>query len=147
MEVNKNAPVFAAGEIEVSADIEIVWAVMADIDRWPAWNPDIKSAHLEKELAPGSKFRWKAGPGTIVSVLQEVERPKAIGWTGNTFGVKAVHFWRLEPKVGKTVVKTEESWDGMLALIFRGTMQKMLQRSIDSGLKSLKAEAERRSRL
>ena len=29
----------ATGEIEVAAYPEIVWDVMAGIDRWPAWNP------------------------------------------------------------------------------------------------------------
>ena len=51
MDVNKVAPVVAAGEIEVAADPEIVWDVMAGIDRWPAWNPDAKSAHLEGVLS------------------------------------------------------------------------------------------------
>lgn len=145
MDVNKNAPVIAKGEIEVASDPEIVWAVMADIDRWPAWNPDVKSSSLEGELTEGTTFRWKAGLGTIVSTLQQVEPPRIIGWTGNTLGIKAVHVWRLEPKGERTVVKTEESWEGVLPRIFRKTMQKMLQKAIDSGLRSLKAEAERRS--
>ena len=57
MDINKSAPVVAAGEIEVAADPEIVWDVMAGIDRWPAWNPDVKSASLKEKLAPGSKLR------------------------------------------------------------------------------------------
>ncbi|HSD58429.1 MAG TPA: SRPBCC family protein [Methanotrichaceae archaeon] len=147
MNINKSAPVIAAGEIEVAAYPEIVWDVMAGIDRWPAWNPDVKSAHLAGELAEGLTFRWKAGPGTISSTLQQVERPRTLAWTGNTFGIKAFHVWRLEPKDGKTIVRTEESWEGLLPRIFRGSMQKMLQRSIDAGLSYLKAEAERRSSL
>ena len=147
MEINKSATVVATGEIEVAADPEIVWEVMAGIDRWPAWNPDVKSAHLVGELADGSTFRWKAGPGTIVSTIQQVERPRTLAWTGKTFGIKAIHVWRLEPKDGKTIVRTEESWEGLLPRIFRGSMQKMLQRSIDAGLSYLKAEAERRSSL
>lgn len=147
MDINKNAPVITAGEIEIDADPDIVWDVMAGIDRWPAWNPDIKSASLESELAPGSRFRWKAGPGTISSTIQQVERLKALAWTGKTLGIKAIHVWRLEPKNGKTIVQTEESWEGLLPRIFRGRMQKMLHDSIDSGLRHLKAEAERRSYL
>ncbi len=98
MDINKSAPVVAAGEIEVAADPEIVWEMMAGIDRWPAWNPDVKSAHLAGELAGGTTFRWKAGQGTIISTLQQVERPRTLARTGNTFGIKAVHIWRLEPK-------------------------------------------------
>lgn len=147
MDINKSAPVVAAGEIEVAADPKIVWEVMAGIDRWPDWNPDVKWASSEEELAEGSKFRWKAGPGTIVSTIQQVERPRTLAWTGKTMGIKAVHVWRLEPKDGKTIVRTEESWEGLLPQIFRKSMHKMLQRSIDAGLSHLKAEAERRSSL
>jgi hypothetical protein len=58
MDVNRNAPVLAAGEIEVAADPEIVWAVIADIDRWPAWNPDVKSSSLG--VGRGISFRSNA---------------------------------------------------------------------------------------
>ncbi|MCX6668651.1 MAG: hypothetical protein NTV25_02435 [Methanothrix sp.] len=57
----------------------------------------------------------------------------------------ACYVWRLEPRDGKTVVRTEESWEGPLVRIFRGPMQKMLQRAIDAGLRHLKAEAESRA--
>lgn len=147
MEINKKAPVFAAGEIEIAASIETVWAVMADIDLWPAWNPDVKSASLEGELAKGSTFRWNAGPGTIISTLQQVERPRILAWTGKTLGIKAVHVWLLEPKGERTIVRTEESWNGTLPRIFRKAMQKTLQKTIDSGLQSLKAEAEKKAHL
>jgi len=137
--------VIASGENEVAADPEVVWDVMTAIDSWPDWNPDVKSASLEGELAPGSKFSWKAGPGTITSKIQQVERLRTLAWTGRSLGINAVHVWRLEPRDGKTVVRTEESWEGPLVRIFRGPMQKMLQRAIDAGLRHLKAEAERRA--
>ena len=60
-------------------------------------------------------------------------------------GIKAIHIWRLE-KIGENLlVKTQESWDGLLPRFLRGPMQKMLKSSIDSGLLHLEAEAERRS--
>ena len=68
-----------------------------------------------------------------------------MAWTGKTLGINAIHIWRLEPKDGKTIVTAGESWEGLLAWIFRGSMQKMLQKSIDDGLHYLKAEAERGS--
>jgi len=145
MKANERAPVIASGENEVAADPEVVWDVMTAIDSWPDWNPDVKSASLEGELAPGSKFSWKAGPGTITSKIQQVERLRTLAWTGRSLGINAVHVWRLEPRDGKTVVRTEESWEGPLVRIFRGPMQKMLQRAIDAGLRHLKAEAERRA--
>jgi uncharacterized protein YndB with AHSA1/START domain len=144
MNTDENAPVFAASEIEVAADPEVVWDLMTAIDRWPTWNPDVKWASLDGELTEGSTFHWKSGPGTITSTLQRVERPSLLAWTGRTLGIKATHIWRITDRDGLTSVKTEESWDGLIVRILRGPMQKTLEQAIDSGLKYLKAEVEKR---
>ena len=39
-----------------------------------------------------------------------------------------------------TIVRTEESWEGVVTRIFRARMQRMLQNAIDSGLRNLKTE-------
>lgn len=142
MNINENAPVTAAGVIDVAADQETIWRVLVAIDHWPDWNPDIKKAALQGELAVGSKFSWKAGPGTINSTILELQRPHMIAWKGMTLGITAIHIWRLEPSGGRTRVMTEESWEGLLPRILAGQMKRMLQRSIDSGLMHLKMEAE-----
>jgi hypothetical protein len=36
VQADANAPVFATGELEMAADPETVWEIMADIGRWPA---------------------------------------------------------------------------------------------------------------
>lgn len=145
MKINESAAAVGAGEIEIAAGPGIVWDVLATIDRWPSWNPDVKGVSLSGEVTEGTEFRWKSGPGTITSTIQRVERPRLLAWTGKTLGIKAIHVWRLEPHDGNTIVRTEESWEGLVVRIFRGPMQKTLQNAIDSGLQHLKAEAERRS--
>jgi uncharacterized protein YndB with AHSA1/START domain len=144
VKVNESAPAVASAEVEVAADPEIVWEVLTSIDDWPRWNPDVSSASLEEGLSEGARFRWKAGPGTITSTLQRIDRPRLIAWTGRTFGIKAIHVHRLEPRGEGTVVSSEESWEGLPVRIFRGRMQKTLEKSIEPGLGRLKAEAERR---
>lgn len=100
---------------------------------------------FEGPVAPGSEFRWKAGPGTIVSTLEEVDPPRFVRWRGRTLSIKAIHEWRLEPTGGGTRVETEESFHGLLARLFRGSLQKTLDRSSEQGLEHLKGEAERRA--
>lgn len=145
MDVNTNAPIVEGSEIEIDARPETVWDVLTDLEGWPSWNPDVKSMSSGSAIAEGSEFRWKAGPGTIVSTIRRVDRPRLIGWTGRTLGIDALHVYRLEPRDGKTFVSTEESYDGMLARVFRGPLRKTLKSALDSGLRHLKAEAERRS--
>lgn len=145
MTINESAPVVAAGEIKIAAGPEIVWDVLAAIDRWPTWNPDVKAVSLNGQVAEGTEFRWKSGPGTIISTIRSVEQPRLLAWTGKTFGIRAIHVWRLESRDGHTVVRTEESWEGLMARILRRSMVRMLENAIDSGLAHLKAEAERRA--
>lgn len=142
--IDDKAPVVAVGEIDIDAPAGEVWDMITDIDRWPEWNPDVKSARLEGELTPGSEFKWKAGPGTIRSRLVEVDPGRSIAWTGRTMGISAVHVWRLQPTTTGTRLVTEESWDGLPARLFRSSSQKTLDTSIQTGLAAIKAAVESR---
>jgi hypothetical protein len=141
--INERAPIVGASEIEIAAAPDAVWEVLTAFERWPSWNRDVKSLSMQAGVAPGSVFRWKAGPGTITSTIQRVERPRLIAWTGKTLGIKAIHFWHLEARDGKTFVRTEESYEGLPARVFRGPLQKTLDRALADGLRYLKAEVER----
>jgi len=137
--------VIGASEIEIAAAPELVWDVLTAIDRWPSWNPQVKSMEMQGAIAEGSQFRWKAGPGTITSTIRRVEAPRLIAWTGKTLSIDAVHVYTLEARDGKTFVRTEESYEGLVARLFRGPLQKTLDSALEEGLRHLKAEAERRT--
>ena len=143
--VSENAPVRGTAEIEVDAPPKVAWEVLTRFENWPNWNPDVKSMSFPGPLAPGTEFRWKAGPGTIVSTLERVEAPNYIAWRGRTLTIDAYHEWWLEPRDGGTQVRTQESFSGLLARPLRRTLQKTLDRSLEDGLEGLKREAERRS--
>ena len=89
-----DAPVKSKGEIEIAAAPEIVWDVLTRFEQWPQWNPDVKSMSFDGPMASGSEFRWRSGPGTIVSTLERVEPPRAVSWRGRTMSIKAMHEWR-----------------------------------------------------
>jgi hypothetical protein len=145
--IDRQAPIVETGEIEVEASPEDVWDLMAAIDQWPNWNPDVTWVSLSGELMEGATFRWKAGPGKITSTLQRVERPWFLAWTGATLGIKAVYVWRIAVQDGRTIVRTEESWGGLMARVFRGSLQRTLKQSIESGLEHLKNAVENRADL
>ncbi|BDZ70432.1 SRPBCC family protein [Methanobacterium petrolearium] len=141
--VNEEAPVLARAKIEIDAEPDTVWAIMADIEAWPRWNPDVKDVSLQGELKPGTQFQWKAGPGTITSLLQNVEPPHLLAWTGKIMGINAIHVWKIDVVDFKTIVETEESWEGLVSSAMLDRLQEMLESSLNSGLKYLKAESER----
>ena len=132
-------------ETEVAAARELVWDVLTGIEHWPSWNPDVKSVSMHGGLSEGTVFRWKAGPGTVTSTLEQVEAPQRVAWSGKTFCLKAIHVYALEARNGTTLVRTEESYDGLVARLFRGRLQKTLDGALESGLRHLRAEAERRT--
>ncbi len=144
--INESAPVVGRSAIEIAANPEVAWNVLTAIGRWPDWNPAVKSVPFEEGIDEGSEFRWKAGPGTIWSTIQNVDAPWRIVWTGSTLGIKAIHVHTLEPHAGGTLVKTEESYDGLVARVFHRRLQKTLDTALDNELRHLKAEAQRRDR-
>lgn len=144
--INERAPVVGASEIEIGATPEAVWEVLTSLEHWPSWNPDVKSMSVDGPVAAGTVFRWKAGPGTVESTIRRVEPPRLIAWTGKTLGIKAVHFWHLEPRNGGTFMRSAESYEGLVTRLFRGPLQKTLDKALADGLQYLKREVERRAR-
>jgi hypothetical protein len=96
-------------------------------------------------VTPGTTFAWKAGPGTIKSRIAEVDAPNRIVWTGVTFGIRAVDAFSFEASDGGTLVREAETWEGLPARLLRSRMERTLRASLRDGLRSLKAEAERRA--
>lgn len=143
--INRAAPIVGTSETEVAAARDVVWDVLTAIELWPSWNPDVKAASMHGPLAQGSEFRWTAGPGRITSTLEDVEPPRRVAWSGKAFGLQALHVYVLDARNGTTLVRTEESYDGLLAHLFRARLQKTLDDALESGLLHLKAEAERRT--
>jgi uncharacterized protein YndB with AHSA1/START domain len=142
MHIDPQAPAIAESSLEMAATPEAVWSVLTDIAQWPAWNPDVKSVSIDRPMAAGTTFRWKAGPGTITSTFQTVEPPHLLAWTGRTLGIRAVHVYRLQRQGEMTLVISEESWAGPPVRLARGFMQKTLQTAIESGLRHLKTRVE-----
>jgi hypothetical protein len=145
-DINYLAPVVGSSEIEIAAAPEVAWDVLTAIGRWPGWNPAVAAVSFTGEIGPGSEFRWKAGPGTITSTIQDIDPLRRIAWTGSSFGLKAIHVHTFEPRNGGTLVTTEESYDGVVARLLRRRLQKALDSALRGELQHLKVEAERRAR-
>ena len=107
MQADRNAPVYGSGEVEVAADPETVWGVVADIQGWLSRNPDISGVTLRGPVRPGTTSSWQSGPGTITPTFQVVQQPTELAWTGKTMGIPAVQVYRLRPSEqppGHTIV-------------------------------------------
>lgn len=146
MEIDREAPAVASSEIEVATGPDVVWDVMADFERWPDWNPEVKSVSVSGPPAEGTTFKWKSSGATLSSTVERAARPELLAWTGRASGMRAIHVWHFEARGDKSYVRTEESLDGWLVRLFRRRVQKVLQTGLDDSVRQLKAEAERRAR-
>ena len=142
MEINHQAPIVARKEIFIQASPEVVWKLLADINSWSQWQPDVPTARLEGPLAGGSAFYWKGGGLDITSTLQVVEPSRKIGWTGKSLGTQARHIWLFKSQGNGTLVNTEESMDGWLPMLLKAIMPNFLEVAMDKTLKALKRKAE-----
>lgn len=144
MDVDDQAPVRARAEGLIRAPRDLVWNVQAGLEGWPDWNPDVAEMRVLGSIEAGTRFKWKAGGLKIASELREVDPPRAIGWTGRTLGIRAVHVWRFSEVDGGTRVTTEESFAGLLPRLLRGPTRRMLASSLEKGIEALRVECERR---
>ena len=145
--IDAGAPVVSRTEIEIAARPEVVWDLLTAFNRWPTWNPEVKSMAVHEPVVVGSTFRWKAGPSTVTSTIQRLEPPRLIAWSGRTMGIRAIDVFHLDAHRGATLVREEESWSGLVARLLRRPLQRTLDRSLENGLRNLKAAAERQRNL
>lgn len=143
--INKQAPVICKQSITINASSRSVWEVLTGIDHWPDWQTDIDKAKLNGPLQPDTNFHWKTGGARIHSTLHTVKPDNQFGWTGKTFGLFAIHNWRLTELEDKTKVEVEESMEGLLAKLFKKNFNKNLEKGMKNWLELLKQECEQRN--
>lgn len=141
-QIDNHASVKATSEILISASPDKVWSLLAGIDDWPKWQPDISSAKLAGSLERGTSFTWSAGKVRITSRLALVKPVEELAWTGTAMHATAIHVWQLRPALhGGTLVDTKESMNGFMLKVLYSS--KDLKKSQESWLSALKREAER----
>lgn len=66
------------------------------------------------------------------------------GWTGTTLGAYAIHNWFFESNGNKTIVRVEESLQGVFPRLFKNYFQKNLDSGILKNMNELKAASEKK---
>ncbi len=133
-------------EVEVEAPAEAVWEVLTHVEAWPLWHRGVHFAVLRGELAPGTRLHWRADGMRIRSELREVEPDRALGFTLRTMGGRGYHRWTLQPLAGgRTLVRSEEVWDGLVVRLLSGTLHRTLEVSRANWLEALRERVEGKS--
>lgn len=142
--INENAPVKSGSHIEIEAPIDSVWRILTDINHWTTWQKEVTKTVVHGEIGQGTRFDWKAGGLSFKSRIHTSVPESMFGWTGTTIGASAIHNWTFEAKGDRTVVRVEESLQGVFPRLFAGYFQRNLDSGIIKNLKELKSAAENR---
>jgi uncharacterized membrane protein len=143
--VNEKAPVISKNQIEIEAPVEAVWETLTRINDWPSWQVNVTETYVYSEVKEGTRFDWKAGGLSFKSEIHTYKPKSMFGWTGSTMGALAIHNWFFEEKGNITIVKVEESLQGVFPKLFSSFFQESLDRGVLKSLKELKSAAEKSS--
>lgn len=141
--INPKAPVKTKQQIIIHASPEKIYRIMSDVNHWSIWNPDTQDPVMTAPFQKGNSFDWKSGGLTIHSTLHTTIPYHKIGWSGPAFGSFAIHNWTFIANKDYTTVIVDESMEGWLVSLLKQKFQEGLERSLQTWLKKLKAEAEK----
>jgi hypothetical protein len=118
-------------EIEIEAPPDAVWAVLADTDAYPDWNPFIR--RLTGELRAGARIEARIAPPsgramTFKPTVLAAEPGRELRWLGRLL-VRGLfdgeHRFALEPLAdGRTRFVQSERFDGVLVRLLENTLAK-----------------------
>jgi hypothetical protein len=118
----------AAGAADTALPAGDLWAVWADLERWPAWSPVHRSVTRASPgaLAAGVSFDqqislgFPLGTSTQHVTLDLLEPARRASWAGSGNGVASCHLWSLTPLPGGgTRVSNTEAFAGLPVAMLR----------------------------
>jgi hypothetical protein len=129
-----------------TASPEAVWAILADLDHWPTWNPGYVEAHLDGPLATGSSGTVRLANGMRRRFMLVEATPLAalvLGGDGPGISQRFVH--RIEPlPSGGARVSMTATMEGLLTPILSRLFGKVIAGYYPTAVRQLVAAAEAR---
>ena len=115
--INENAGIRDSHSIIINADIDRVWNIIADMESWPEWNPEVKKVNVEGELSEGTYFSWTQGRTSGKSQIQAVKKPALLSWTSKARFVNRIYVWTFESDESQTIATVSASFQGTFVVI------------------------------
>ena len=138
-------------QIEIEAPPAAVWAVLADTETYPEWNPFITSLEgpLERDARLSVRIAPPGGrPMSFRPTVLEAAPERELRWLGRVVApglFDGEHSFRLEPlDGGRTRFVQSERFTGALVGVFGGSLRKT-ERGFEQMNEALKARVESRS--
>lgn len=136
-------------EITINAPVQTVWEILTDFEKYPGWNPFIRS--LEGDVKEGHKFKVIIQPPgsramTFKPVCLEYSSNRSFRWLGHLFipGLfDGEHIFELiELKDGSTKFVQREHFKGVLVLLLWKQLNTNTRKGFEAMNRKLKELAE-----
>jgi uncharacterized protein YndB with AHSA1/START domain len=121
----------------VQAPPDRVWAILSDVERWPAWTASVQQVSLDRPLAVGAvaKIRQPKLPPTAWTVT-EVVPGRSFTWEARAPGSRAVGEHEVTPTGDGTCdvrLRLEQTGPlgSLVGLLYRGLTKRYVQMEAD----------------
>jgi uncharacterized membrane protein len=146
------------GAADTALPAEDLWAVWADLERWPDWSPLHQSVTVTSPgpLAAGATFDQRislgfpAGTTTEHVTISLLEPARRACWAGSGNGIRSCHLWSFTPLPGGgTRVSNAEAFAGLPAALLRPMVARRWNRAFQEAVDGLirRAAAQRELKL
>lgn len=135
---------------EIAAAPDAVWAIMADLERYPEWAPTFERVEFPggKTLAKGLAVKlWVKGAPPSTWVVTNHEPGRRFTWETTARGVHSVADHVVEPAGNGTKVTLSVEMTGFMSRLFAPMIKKVATRNVELEGNSLKARAEALARV
>ena len=106
-------------ETFVTTAAEPIYRALCDVARWPAWDEELESAHIDGAAVPGARFtlRPKGGPNVAMKVVAADNPSRFVDLALLPLArIQTTH--ELEPRAGGTLVRSIIAVTGPLAFLW-----------------------------
>lgn len=138
--------------IEINANKDAVWAVLADFAAYREWNPLMIEVRAESK--PGERMDWSSRlKGTVREYNAQIDRAlegRELTWTGPVSGLLRIVFWgqhrfTIEDIDGGRVRLTNAEWfGGLLTPFIASFLKNDVREAYDEANAALKRRVESR---
>jgi hypothetical protein len=130
--------------VDITAPPEIVWPIMADVERWHEWTPSVRSIRLlDQPLRIGSRaiIRQPRFPPALWTITA-LEPGRGFTWKSGLPGMWVHADHSVEPVPGGTRATLRLRYEGALARVLGRLTRGITKRYLDYEASGLKARGE-----
>jgi hypothetical protein len=135
--------------IDISADLQKVWDVLKDFDRYPEWNPCLLSIAGDKSI--GSVLTVTIDPAYSINKrfkarLLEYSKEKGIRWFGRLWIphlFAGTHSFEMLPTASGVTFIQQEEFSGILVPLLKGMLDRKMKKGYQEMNRALKARSEK----